>query len=110
VDIGKHATLRDRHIPQELVQLLVVLDGQRDVTRHDARLLVVACGVPGELQNLGAEVLEYGGEIDRGACAHAGGVLAVAEVATDTAHRKLESGLGGGGGGLLLAASSLSFS
>ena len=34
------------------------------MTRDDARLLVVAGGVAGELEDLGREVLEDGGEVD----------------------------------------------
>ena len=110
MDVGQDATPGDGHAAQELVQLLVVLDGQCDVTRHDARLLVVARGIAGELQDLGAEVLEDGGEVDGGAGAHAGGVLPLAKVTSDTADGELKSCLGGRGGALLLAAASFSFS
>jgi hypothetical protein len=34
------------------------------VTGHDTLLLVVASGVTGELEDLGREVLENGGEVD----------------------------------------------
>ena len=34
------------------------------MTRRDPGLLVVAGGVTGELENLGGEVLEDGGEVD----------------------------------------------
>lgn len=43
---------------QELVQLLIVADGELEVTRDDTRLLVVASGVTGQLENLSSEVLE----------------------------------------------------
>ncbi len=111
MDVGQDAAPGDGHAAQELVQLLVVLDGQCDVTRHDARLLVVARGIAGELQDLGAEVLEDGGEVDGGAGSHARCVLALTEVPTDATHGELKSGLRGrGGAGLLLASASLSFS
>ena len=77
---------------------------------HDAGLLVVTGGIAGELQDLGAEVLEDGGKVDGSAGTHAGGVLPLAEIPADTADGELESGLGGGGGALLLAAASFSFS
>jgi hypothetical protein len=110
VDVWEDTSRRDGDTAEQLVQLLVVLDGKGDVTGHDASLLVIAGGVTGKLQNLSTEVLENGGEVDRGAGAHAGGVLSLAEVTADTADRELKSGLGRGGGALLLAATSFSFS
>ena len=110
VNVGENTTGGDGDVAQQLVQLLVVLDGEGEVTRHDARLLVVTGGVASELEDLGAEVLEDGGEVDGGAGAHAGGVLALAEVAPDAAHGELQPGLGGRGGALLAAAASFSFS
>ena len=96
--------------PRSLLSSSSLLDGERDVAGDDAGLLVVAGGVAGELEDLGAEVLEDGGEVDGGAGAHAGGVLALAEVAADTADGELEAGLGAAAGGLLGAAATLSFS
>ena len=49
-------------------------------------------------------------QVDVGAGAHAGGILALAEVAADTADGELEAGLGAAAGGLLGAAATLSFS
>ena len=94
-----------------LVELLIVADGQLHVARDDAGLLVVAGGVAGELKDLGAQVLEDRGEVDRGASSDAGrGAL---QVAVDAAHRELEPGLGAAGLGSrlgsLLSASALSF-
>ena len=110
MDVGEDAARSDGDIAEQLVQLLVILDGEGEVPGHDARLLVVAGGVAGELQDLRAEVLEDRGEVDGGAGAHAGGVLALAEVAADTADGELQPSLGGRGGALLLAAASFSFS
>ena len=110
MDVGEDTPGRDGDATEQLVQLLVVLDGKGDVTGHDASLLVVAGGIASKLQDLGAEVLEDGGEVDGGAGAHAGGVLSLAEVTSDTADGELKSGLGRRGGALLLAAASFSFS
>ena len=70
------------------------LNGELHVAGDDARLLVVAGGVAGELEDLGREVLEDGGEVDRGAGAGARGVLALLQVAVDAAHRELQPSLG----------------
>lgn len=110
VDVGEDTAGGDGDAAEELVELLVVLDGEGDVAGDDAGLLVVAGGVAGELEDLGAEVLEDGGEVDGGTGTHAGGVLALTEVTADTADGELQTGLGGRAGGLLGAAASLSFS
>ena len=110
VDVGEDSASSDGNAAEELVELLVVLDGKGDVAGGDAGLLVVAGGVAGELEDLGAQVLEDGGEVDGGAGAHAGGILALAEVAADTADGELQAGLGAAAGGLLGAAATLSFS
>jgi len=110
VDVGEDTTGGDGDISKKLVELLVVLDGEGDVTGDDTALLVVAGGVTGELEDLGTEVLEDGGEVDGGTGTHAGGVLALTEVTADTTDGELKSGLGGRAGGLLLTAASLSFS
>ena len=50
----------------KLVQHLVVPDGQLQVSGNDTRLLVVTGGVTSQLENLGREVLQDGGEVDGG--------------------------------------------
>ncbi|XP_064376757.1 uncharacterized protein LOC135329542 [Dromaius novaehollandiae] len=55
LDVGQHAALRDGHLAQQLVELLVVADGQLQVARDDARLLVVARRVARQLQDLGRQ-------------------------------------------------------
>lgn len=49
---------------KEAVELLVVANRELQVTRDDARLLVVARGVPCEFEYLGREVLEYSRDVD----------------------------------------------
>ena len=70
LDVGEHATLRDGHAAEKLVQLLVVADGQLKVTRDDARLLVVTSGVASQLEHLGGEILQNCSEVDCGVFAH----------------------------------------
>ena len=110
VNVGKDTSRSDGNSTKQLVQFLIVLHCKSDVSRHNTSLLVVTGGVSGKLQDLSAEVLEDGGEVDGGAGAHAGGVLSLAEVTSDTADGELKSGLGRRGGALLLAAASFSFS
>jgi hypothetical protein len=112
VDVGENTAGSDGDAAEELVELFVVADGELKVAGGDAGLLVVAGGVAGEFEDLGAEVLEHSSEVHGGTTASAGGVAAKLQVASDTADGELKSGLGGPAGGFasFLAAASLSFS
>jgi hypothetical protein len=44
-------------MPQKLVQLFVIADGELEMTRDDTGLLVVARGVSSQLKDFGGEVL-----------------------------------------------------
>ena len=110
VDVGQHTAAGDGDVAEQLVQLLVVADGELHVARDDAGTLVVAGGVAGELEDLSAEVLEDGGEVDTGADTDTGGVAALLQVATATSDGELKSGLAGGANGLSGSTASLSLS
>jgi hypothetical protein len=133
VDVWQDTSRSNGDTSQELVQLLVILDCKRDqgkqsviceslvradiqltsqgdVARNDTALLVITSGVSSELKDLGTEVLEDGGKVDRSSGTHTSGVLALTKVTTDTTDRELEARLGGSGGRLLLSTTSLSFS
>uniref|UniRef100_A0A8C0NZE8 H15 domain-containing protein n=1 Tax=Canis lupus familiaris TaxID=9615 RepID=A0A8C0NZE8_CANLF len=92
LDVGQDAALRDGHAAQQLVELLVVADGQLQVARDDARLLVVAGRVARQLQDLGRQVLQHGRQVHRRARPDPLRVVALAEQAVDAAHRELEPG------------------
>ena len=120
MDVGQDTALRDDDAAEQTVELLVlqsqrerrattthVADGELEVTRDDARLLVVAGGVAGELEDLGREVLEDGGEVDgragtdtlsvvawRVSGARASARRTLAEETVDTTDRERETGLG----------------
>ena len=101
MDVGEDTTGGDGDGAEELGELLIVADRQLDVAGHDAGLLVVAGRVAGELEDLGGEVLEDGGEVHGGTGTDAGGVLANLEVARDAADGELEARLRGARDGLL---------
>ena len=60
VDVGHDTPARDGHRAQQARELLVVADGKLDVARHDTGLLVVPCGVSGQLKNLAKRGEEIG--------------------------------------------------
>jgi len=64
VDVGEDSARGDGDSAQKLVELLVVLNGKGNVAGDDPALLVVPGGVTGKLEDLGAQVLEDGGEVD----------------------------------------------
>ena len=93
VNVGEYTTLGNCHASEKFVQLLVVADCKLDVTRDDAGLLVVTCGIAGQLKDLGSKVLEDGGEVDWGSSADASGVFALLQEAAHSSDRELESSL-----------------
>ena len=100
MDVREDTAGSDGDAAQELVELLVVADGELDVARDDALLLVVAGCVASELEDLSGEVLEDSSEVHRSASTDASGVAADAQVAVDAAHWELEPSLAGAGGAL----------
>ena len=94
VDVGQDTTLRDGDVSEELVQLLIVPDGELEVAGDDAGLLVVASGVASELENLGRQVLEHRGEVDGRTSTDALGVVALPEKTVDTTDGESETSLG----------------
>ena len=91
LDVGEDTTLSNCDTTEELVQLLVVADGQLEVAGNDARLLVVAGGVTCQLKDLGAQVLEDGGLVNGGTRTNTLGVVALLQETVDTADGELES-------------------
>ena len=95
MDVGQNTTLGNGDVSEQLVQLLVVADGELEVTGDDTGLLVVTSGVAGQLEDLGSQVLQNGGEVDRGTSTDTLGVVALAEKTVDTTNWEGQTGLGG---------------
>ena len=53
MDVRQDTSGRDRDSSQQSIQFFIILDGQRNVSRHDAALLVVPGGIAGQFQNFG---------------------------------------------------------
>lgn len=95
MDVGEDTALGDGDVAEQLVQLLVVPDGELEMAGDDAGLLVVAGSVASQLEDLSSEVLQDGGEVDGSTGTDALGVVALAEQTVDTADGEGETGLGG---------------
>lgn len=95
LDVWQDTTLGDRNAGQEFVQLLVVTDGQLEVTRDYSRLLVVAGGVAGQLENLSGQVLHDGCQVDWRTGTDALGVVTLAEQTVNSADRELKTSTAG---------------
>lgn len=92
LDVWQHTTLGDGDTRQKLVQLLVVADGQLQVTWDDPRLLVVTGGIACQLENFCGQVFHDGGQVDGGTSSDALTVVSLAEMTVDAADRELKSG------------------
>ena len=95
VDVGENTTLGDGDVAKKLVQLLIVADGELEVTGDDTGLLVVTGGVASKLEDFGSEVLEDSGEVDGSAGTDTLSVVALAEKTVDTTNGEGQTGLGG---------------
>ena len=91
VNVWQHAALCDRHARQQFVQLVVVPDRQQNVARNDARLLVVARRVAGQLEHFRREILQNCCQIHRRAGADALSVVAATQQPVDAAHWELQT-------------------
>jgi len=91
VDEGEDTTVGDRDVAQELVELLVVSDGELDVSWNDSGLLVVARGVSGQLEDFGGQVFEDGSQVDGGSGSDSWGIASVAELSVDTSDWELKA-------------------
>ena len=92
LDVGQDTALSDGDFAQQLVELLVVADGQLQVARDDARLLVVPGRVARQLQDLGRQVLQHRRQVHRGPGTDTLGVVTLAEQTVHSAHGELETG------------------
>ena len=94
MNVGQDTTLGDGDVTQQLVQLLIVADGELQMPGDDTGLLVVTGGVASQLENLGSEVLKDGGEVDGSTGTDTLSVVALAEKTVDTADGERQTSLG----------------
>ena len=66
MDVGKDTALCDCDMTKELIQFLVIADGELEVAGDDTGLLVVTRGVTGQFKDFSSKVFEHSGKIDGG--------------------------------------------
>ena len=110
LDVGQHSSLGDGDAGEQLVQLLVVADGELKMTGDDPALLVVAGSVACQLEHLGGQVLHDGRQVDGGSGTNALGVVALPQETVDSAHGELKSGPAAAGLALALGLTSFAAS
>lgn len=94
VNVGENTALSDGDVSEQLVQLLIVANGELEVAGDDTGLLVVASGIASQLEDLSREVLKDGGKVDGGTSTDTLGVVALAEQTVDTADGEGQTSLG----------------
>ena len=94
VDGGEDTTSSNSSVSHKLVELLIVSDGELDVSGHNSSLLVVLSGVSSELEDLSGEVLKDCSEVHGGTSTNSLGVSALLEESGNSANGELESSLG----------------
>ena len=110
LDVGQYTTLSDGHTGEELVQFLVVADGQLKMTGNDPRLLVVTSGVSCQLEDLSCEVLHDGSKVHWGTSTNALAIVSLAQETVDTSHGELKPGTAATGLALALGFASFATS
>lgn len=94
MNVGQNTTLGDGDVTQQLVQLLVVANGELQVAGDDTGLLVVTGSVASQLKNLSSKILKDGSQVDGGTSTDTLGVVALTEQTVDTTDRECQTGLG----------------
>lgn len=97
LDVGQDTTLGNGDPGQELVELLVVTDGQLQVTGDDTSLLVVSCSIACQLQNFSSEVLHDGSQVNWSSRTYTLGIVALTQQTVDSAHWELKASPAGAG-------------
>ena len=91
LDVGQDSTLGDGDSGKQLVQLLVVPDGELEMTGDDPGLLVVTGSVASQLEDLSSEVLHDGSQVDGSSSTNTASVVSLPEKTVDPSNRELES-------------------
>jgi hypothetical protein len=93
VNVGQDTTLGDCDVTQQLVQLLIVADGELKMTRDDTGLLVVTSGVASKFEDFSRKVFKDSSQVDWSTSTDTLSVVALSQETVDTTDRECETGL-----------------
>ena len=94
MDVGENTTAGNGGSTHKFVELIVVSDGELDVSGGDSWLLVFFSGVSCKFENLSGEVFKDGSEVDGGTGSNSLGESSCLEVTADSSDGELESSSG----------------
>lgn len=93
MNVGEDTPLGDGNVAKQLVQLLIVPDGELEVSGDDAGLLVVAGSVASQFEDFSGKILQHSRQVDRGTGTDTLSVVTLAQETMDTTDRERETGL-----------------
>ena len=94
INVGEDTAGSNGSVGHELVEFLVVSDGELDVSGHDSGLLVVLSGVASKFEHLSSEIFEDGSEINGSSSSDSLGVSSLLEESGDSSDGELKSSFG----------------
>ena len=106
LDVGQDTSLSDGDSGEQLVQLLVITDGQLQMSGDDPGLLVVTGSISCQLKDLSSQIFHDGSQVDWGTSSNSLSIVSLAEKTMDPSYGELETGPAGPGLALSLGFSS----
>ena len=94
LDVGQDTSLGDGDSGQKLVQLLVITDGQLQVTWDDPGLLVVTGSVTCQLEHFSGQVFHDSSQVDWGSSSNPLSIVSLAQQTVDPANWELQTSTG----------------
>lgn len=94
-DSGEDSSLCDRNVTQQLIELIILTDGQEDMAGLDVLLPVDFGGMARHLQQLGRQILQDGGSVHSGRDIDPPMIASLFQIAIDSAHWKDDTCSGG---------------
>ncbi len=91
LDVWQNTSLRDGHLGEKFVQLLVVPDGQLEMSGVDPLFLVVTGSVSSQFKDLSGQVFHDGGQVHWSTGSDAVSVVAVLHETVNAPHGELET-------------------
>ena len=112
VDVWKDSTCGDSGVSHKSGELLVISDGELNMSWDNSWSSVVSGGVTCEFEDLSGEVFKDGGKINWGTGTNSLGMSSLPKMSGDSSYWELESSSGGSGywswcGGFSFSASSV---